>query len=139
MSAGAPTPIRVAIVDDHLMVRSGLRQYFGEFSDIAWVGEAADGVEALELLARTRVDVVLLDLSMPRRTGLEVLPEIRDRYPATRVVVLSGYPPAEFEPRVTQLGAVAYLHKECEPLAIITAVRVAGAGRDNAANDSPGS
>lgn len=136
MVPGTTSPIRVAIVDDHLIVRTALRQYLGEFSDITWVGEAADGVEALELLARTRVDVVLLDLSMPRRSGLEVLPEIRDRYPATRVVVLSGYPATVFEARVVQLGAVAYLHKECDPLAIITAVRLAGAGRHNAANDS---
>lgn len=123
--ASTPQPIRVAIVDDHLVVRQGLKQYLAEFEDITWAGEAADGVAALALLVSTRVDVVLLDLSMPRKHGLEILPEIRARYPATQVVVLTGYPPSHYEDEAKRLGAFAYLHKECAPVDILAAVRAA--------------
>lgn len=91
-----PEGIRVAVVDDHLIVRQGLKQYLAEFKDITWVGEAADGVAALALIASTRVDVLLLDLAMPGKSGLEVLPEIRARYPATHVVVVTGYPESHY-------------------------------------------
>lgn len=134
MQACSRPPIRVGVVDDHLLVRQGLRQYLAEFGDLTWVGDAADGVEALDLLAGTRVDVLLLDLALPKKNGLEVLSEVRVRYPATRVVVLSGYPESHYGTETKRLGAAAYLHKECEPLAIVDAIRNA-AGRGVPANE----
>lgn len=126
--------IRVAIVDDHLIVRQGLREYLAQFSDIRWVGDAPDGVAGLTLIETTPVDVLLLDLAMPRKNGLELLPEVRARCPATQVVVLSGYPESHYADETKRRGAVAYLHKECEPLAIVDAIRNA-AGRGVPANE----
>jgi DNA-binding NarL/FixJ family response regulator len=128
-------PLRVAIVDDHLIVRQGLKQYLAEFEDLTWAGEAEDGVAALAFMASTRVDVVLLDLAMPRKSGLEVLPELRARYPATHVVVVTGYPESHYGDEAKRLGAFAYLHKECEPLEIIAAIRAAGRKSPGAANE----
>ena len=126
--------IRVAIVDDHLIVRQGMREYLAQFPDIQCVGDAADGVAGLALLEATPVDVLLLDLAMPRKNGLQLLPEVRARYPATQVVVLTGYPDSHYADEAKRLGAVAYLHKECEPLAIVAAIRDA-AGRGAPANE----
>lgn len=126
--------IRVAIVDDHLIVRQGMREYLAQFADLQWVGDAADGVAGLALVADTPVDVLLLDLAMPRKNGLELLPEVRARYPATQVVVLSGYPESHYAEETKRLGAAAYLHKECEPLAIVEAIREA-ASRAGPANE----
>lgn len=126
--------IRVAIVDDHLIVRQGMREYLEQFVDIRWVGDAADGVAGLALVETTPVDVLLLDLAMPKKNGLELLPELRARYPATQVVVLSGYPESHYADETKRLGAAAYLHKECEPLAIVAAIRSA-AGRGAPANE----
>lgn len=131
-----PEGIRVSVVDDHLIVRQGLKQYLAEFKDITWVGEAADGVAALALIASTRVDVLLLDLAMPGKSGLEVLPEIRARYPATHVVVVTGYPESHYGEEAKRLGAFAYLHKECEPLEIVDAIRSAARGPGAAANEA---
>ena len=136
MQADNRSPIRVGIVDDHLVVRQGLRQYLADFGDIEVVGEAADGVEALALLADTPVDVLLLDLAMPRKNGLDVLPEIIGQYPATRMIILTGCPKSHYAEEAKRRGAAAYLHKECEPLAIITAIREAGPARDGAANEA---
>lgn len=126
--------IRVAIVDDHLLVRQGLREYLEQFPDIQWVGEAADGVAGLALVQANAVDVLLLDLAMPRMNGLQVLPEIRARYPATQVVVLTGYPESHYGADAKRLGAVAYIPKDCEPFQIVSTVRAVAR---NAANQTP--
>jgi two-component system, NarL family, invasion response regulator UvrY len=81
--------------------------------------EAADRVAAFALVETTAVDVLLLDLAMPKKkNGLELLPELRARYPATQVVVLSGYLESHHADETKRRGAAVYLHKECEPLAI---------------------
>lgn len=134
MNTQRPERIRVAVVDDHLIVRQGLREYLAEFDDIEWAGDAADGVAGVALVGSTRVDVLLLDLAMPKKNGLELLPELRARYPATQVVVLSGYPESHYAVETKQLGAAAYLHKECDPLAIVDAIREA-ASRTDPANE----
>ncbi|HSV79124.1 MAG TPA: response regulator transcription factor [Ramlibacter sp.] len=120
--------IRVGIVDDHSMVVTGLRLYFSKFPDLQVVGIAFDGYQAVLLLQQEEVDVLLLDLSMPGRSGLDVLREIKRASPDTKVVVLTGDPTAKYELQCRQLGAQAYLTKTTEPLAIVQAIRAA-AGR----------
>src|SRR5438445_9486658 len=84
--------IRVAIVDDHAIVRAGLRQYFSEQVDLTVVAEAANGREALDIVRKGEVDVILLDLAMPDQSGVDAMAAIRARAPELPVLILSGYP-----------------------------------------------
>jgi len=86
--------IRIAIIDDHAMVRAGLRQFFADEIDFSVVAEAANGRDALDIVRRGGVDVVLLDISMPDQSGVDALLAIRAREPALPVLILSGFPEA---------------------------------------------
>lgn len=118
-----PAVIRVAIADDHAPIRSALRRFFSFEADMHWAGEACDGVEALALVCSVVVDVLLLDLSMPRMSGWEALPKLRAAAPHTRVLILSS----QVDPWVTQKalakGAAACVHKDVEPSVIVATVR----------------
>jgi DNA-binding NarL/FixJ family response regulator len=106
--------IRVLVCDDHQIVREGIRQILADASDIALAGEAANGADAL---ARTRaggIDVVLLDIAMPQRDGLDVLKQLRAELPALPVLVLSTYPDRQYAVRCLKLGAAGYLNKSAD-------------------------
>ena len=127
------TSIRVLLVDDHVIVRQGLRQVLGDAEGIEVVDEAADGAEALRAI-RTRMDegldVVLLDIALPGRDGLDVLKQIKAEYPRLGVVMLSTYPDRQFAVRCLRAGAQAYLNKSADPDDMLLAVRkCAGGGR----------
>src|SRR6185295_4737853 len=103
--------IRVLIVDDHQIVRRGLKEVFAdEFAELD-VGEAETSQSALELVMAQDWDIVLLDINIPGRSGLDVLEEIKHRRPRTPVLVLSAYPEEEFAVRSLKLGASGYLNK----------------------------
>src|SRR4051794_26934101 len=103
--------IRVAICDDVREFRELLRFGLSEDREIEVVGEAADGLEAVSLVTALRPDVVLLDLSMPKLDGLEVIDLLRERAPESRFVVISGFAAARMEPLVRDHGATDYLEK----------------------------
>ena len=84
--------IRVGIVDDHAIVRSGLRQYLADHVDLRVTGEASNGREALELARVGDVDVLLMDISMPDQSGVDALAAIKARFPDLAVLILSGFP-----------------------------------------------
>lgn len=121
--------IQIAIVDDHAIVRTGLRQFLGEQVDLRVTGEAANGREALELVRQTPVDVLLMDLSMPGQGGVEALQAIKARYPDLPVLILSGFPASRYAPTLMAQGASGYLNKECDPQEIVEAIRVVARGR----------
>jgi two-component system, NarL family, invasion response regulator UvrY len=121
--------IRVGIVDDHAIVRSGLRQFLAEHVDLRVVGEAGSGAEAIALVQSTQVDVLLLDLSMPGQDGSDAIPVIRSQAPATGILVLSGYPAELYAPHLIRTGANGYLNKECPPGHIVDAIRTVARGR----------
>jgi two-component system invasion response regulator UvrY len=121
--------IRVGIVDDHAIVRSGLRQYLAEHVDIRVTGEAANGSEALDLARQGEVDVLLLDLSMPDQSGVDALAAIKARFPDLAVLILSGFPEAHYATTLLRQGASGYLNKECDPEEIVTAIRTVARGR----------
>lgn len=121
--------IQIAIVDDHAIVRTGLRQFLGEQVDLRVAGEAANGREALELVRQTPVDVLLMDLSMPGQGGVEALQAIKTRYPELPVLILSGFPASRYAPTLMSQGASGYLNKECDPQEIVEAIRVVARGR----------
>lgn len=121
--------IQIAIVDDHAIVRTGLRQFLGEQVDLRVTGEAANGREALELVRQTPVDVLLMDLSMPGQGGVEALQAIKARHPDLPVLILSGFPASRYAPTLMAQGASGYLNKECDPQEIVEAIRVVARGR----------
>jgi two-component system invasion response regulator UvrY len=121
--------IRVAIVDDHAIVRAGLRQYLEEHIDIKVVGEAATGREAQELVRKGGIDVLLMDLSMPDQSGIDVLGAIRARAPEVGILILSGFPEEHYATALLKQGASGYLNKECDPSEIVSAVRIISRGR----------
>jgi DNA-binding NarL/FixJ family response regulator len=128
--------IKVLLVDDHRIVRQGLRQVLSDLDDVQVVDEAADGVEALRLIRAWMdltdgpgLDVVLLDIALPGRDGLDVLKQIKHEYPRLGVVMLSTYPDRQFAVRCLRAGAQAYLNKGADPDDMIAAIRkVAGGG-----------
>ena len=121
--------IRIGIVDDHAIVRSGLKQYLAEHVDLRVTGEAANGREALELVRGGEVDVLLLDLSMPDQSGVDVLSGIKARFPDLPVLILSGFPEAHYATTMLRQGASGYLNKECDPEEIVQAIRTVARGR----------
>jgi two-component system, NarL family, invasion response regulator UvrY len=121
--------IRIGLVDDHTIVRAGLKQYISEQMDLRVVGEAANGIEALALARSGEVDVLLMDLSMPDQSGVEALAAIKARFPNLPVLILSAYPEAHYATNLLRQGASGYLNKECEPEEIIQAIRTVAQGR----------
>lgn len=121
--------IKVGIVDDHAIVRTGLRQFLSEHVDLRVVGEANDGREALELVREAEVDVLLMDISMPEHGGVDALQAIKARYPDLAVLILSGFPEAQYATTLLRFGASGYLNKECPPEEIVEAIRVVARGR----------
>jgi two-component system, NarL family, invasion response regulator UvrY len=121
--------IKVGIVDDHGIVRSGLRQFFEEQGDILVVGEADNGRAAIELVRTTEMDVLLMDLSMPGQTGIDALAMIRAKAPDLGVIILSGHSEEHYAVSMIRQGASGYLNKQCEPTEIVTAIRTVAQGR----------
>ena len=120
--------VRVVIVDDERLVRSGLRLILRAAADIEIVGEAADGIEALDVVDRDRPDVVLLDIRMPRLDGLEAARRILARDPAPRVIVLTTFDLDEYVYEALRAGASGFLLKDAPEERLIAAIRVAADG-----------
>src|SRR6218665_3601073 len=121
--------IKVGIVDDHAIVRAGLRDFFSDHVDLRVVGEAASGREAIDLVRNTEMDVLLMDLSMPGQTGIDVLAMIRAKAPDLGILILSGYPEEHYAMNLIRQGASGYLNKECDPMEIVNAIRTVAMGR----------
>lgn len=121
--------IRIAIVDDHQIVRSGLRGFFSDQSDFEVTAEAATGREAIDIVRRGEVDVILMDISLPDQSGVETLAAIKARAPDIPVLVLSGFPETHYATMLIKQGASGYLNKECAPEEIVKAIRVVAQGR----------
>jgi two-component system, NarL family, response regulator LiaR len=120
--------IRVAIADDHAVVRQGLRTFLELQDDMEVVGEASDGDEAVDLVERTAPDVVLLDLVMPRVDGIEATRRIRERSPATRILVLTSFADDHTVLPAVRAGAAGYLLKDVQPPELAGAIRTVHAG-----------
>jgi two-component system, NarL family, invasion response regulator UvrY len=120
--------IRLLICDDHAIVRQGFRQILGEVPDLAVAGEAADGPEAIQLVRRGGVDVVLLDIALPGRDGLDVLKQVQQEFPELPVLIVSTYPEKQYALRSLRLGAAGYLNKGADPAELIAAIRKVAQG-----------
>ena len=120
--------IRVFIADDHAVVRRGVRQVLEELGGFEVVGEAEHGRQVLDAPALASTQVLVLDLSLPRVSGLEVLRRVRAKYPGLAVVVLSMHPEGQFAGRALDAGASAYLSKERPPAELVEVIRRAAFG-----------
>jgi Response regulator containing a CheY-like receiver domain and an HTH DNA-binding domain len=108
-------PIRVVLVDDHVLVRAGLRALLHSLPNIEVIGEASDGHEAVEVIARHQPDVVIMDIGMPGLNGVDSTRRIVKQFPGTRVVILSMHANEEYVGRALDAGAMGYLLKGAEP------------------------
>jgi NarL family two-component system response regulator LiaR len=115
--------IRILIADDHAIVREGLRALIGTKPDMELVGEAADGVEAVLKARSLRPDVILLDLVMPRKDGIEAIGEIKRDNPKARILVLTSFAEDEKVFPAIQSGALGYLLKDSSPQELLQAIR----------------
>jgi DNA-binding NarL/FixJ family response regulator len=120
--------IRILIADDHAIVREGLKQIVGETPDMAVAGEAANGHEVLDLVRRGDWDVVLLDLAMPGRGGMETLRQLKKERPGLPVLILSIYEEEQYALRALKAGAAGYLTKDGAPDELVVAIRKVAAG-----------
>jgi len=121
--------IKIGIVDDHSVVRSGLKQFFSDHVDLRVEGEASNGREAIDLVRNADLDVLIMDLSMPGQTGIDALGMIRAKAPDLGILILSGYPEEHYAMNLIRQGASGYLNKDCEPMEIVNAVRTISLGR----------
>lgn len=129
-------PIRVLIVDDHKMVRRGLRAFLLSFDDFELVGEAANGQEACVHCQSLQPDVVLMDLVMPDMDGVVATQTIRTQYPKTQVIALTSFPEEAMVQDAIKAGAIAYLLKDVDADELAMAIRSASQGRPTLAPEA---
>lgn len=120
--------LRILIADDHPVVRQGLRQIITETSDMVVVDEASNGWEVLSKVRASSYDVVLLDISMPGRSGVDILKELKDERPGLPVLILSIHPEEQYASRALRAGASGYLTKESAPDELVAAIRKISTG-----------
>jgi two-component system, NarL family, invasion response regulator UvrY len=120
--------VRLLIADDHAVVRQGIRQILTDAPEVQVVAEAATGMEALELMRDADIDLVILDLSMPGLSGLDIVRQMKQDRPLVRILVLSVHPEEQYAVRVMKAGASGYLTKDSAPEELISAVRHIAAG-----------
>jgi NarL family two-component system response regulator YdfI len=127
-SSPSPSPLRILVADDHLVVREGLRAILETAPDLTLVGEAADGAEAVRLAGELSPDVVLMDLRMPGVDGIEAIRQIKARYPAVEIVILTTYDDDATIVRGLRAGARGYLLKDAGRRVLFEAIRAAARG-----------
>lgn len=123
------TRIRILLADDHAVVRAGIRQFLERADDLQVIAEADDGEAAQRLIAETRPDVAVLDIQMPKATGIEVTRWVRNHHPETGVLILTAYDDDPYVIAVLQAGANGYVLKTATPDEIVEAVREVNEGR----------
>jgi DNA-binding NarL/FixJ family response regulator len=121
--------IRVFIADDHAIVREGLKQILAEQRDIVVAGEAENGNDAVRLFRKSRCQVMLLDISMPDRNGIEVLRLVKKEKPELAVLMLSMHREDQYAIRSLKAGAAGYLTKQSAPRELVTAIRQVAGGQ----------
>jgi two-component system invasion response regulator UvrY len=120
--------IKVLVCDDHLIVRQGIKQILADAGDIAVAGEAGNGPDTVTRVRAGGIDVVLLDIAMPQRDGLDVLRQLRGEFPKLPVLMLSTYPDRQYAVRSLKLGAAGYLNKSADSEQMVAAIRKVARG-----------
>lgn len=123
--------IKVLLVDDHTVVRSGLGAVLAVSDDLQLVGEAADGEEAVRFCERTQPDVILMDLLMPKMDGVAATKAIKERWPKVQIIILTSFKEKEYVEGALKAGAVSYLLKNVSADELVNAIRKAAAGQSS--------
>ena len=127
---GSTQQLKVLLADDHELVRAGLERLLADAQDVEVVGAASNGFEVLRQVEESSPDLVLLDVSMPGKGGMDTLKELRQRFPGVRVLMLSMYPEDQYAVRLLKEGAAGYMTKESAPEELLNAIRrIHGGGR----------
>ncbi len=121
--------IKILIADDHTIFREGLKHILAEYPDLVVADEASNGRDVIDKIWKNNYDMVLLDITMPGMTGLEVLKQLKNDRPKLPVLILSMHPEEQYAVRVLRAGASGYLTKESAPDELITAIRKISQGR----------
>jgi two-component system, NarL family, invasion response regulator UvrY len=119
----------ILIVDDHAVVRAGLRQFLLDDPQVTKVDEADSGQSAMDALRRSRYDLLILDINMPGRNGLDILRNVTSAHPDTKVLIVSGYPERQYAVNVLKSGASGYISKESAPEELLKATHTVLGGR----------
>ena len=123
-----PHSIRIVVADDHTIVREGLKQILSAASDLSVVGEAQDGHQVMERVRQMEFDLLLLDMSMPGKSGIELIKQVRSEKPRLRILVLSMHEEKQYAVRAIKAGAAGYLTKESASEQLVSAIRKVAAG-----------
>ncbi len=121
--------IRIVIADDHTIMREGLKRILQEVEDIEVIGEAVDGFEVLATVRKAGFDLLLMDLSMPGRSGVDLIRQIKDEAPKLPILVLTMHEEEQYAVRAIRAGASGYLTKESAGTQLVTAIRKVASGR----------
>jgi NarL family two-component system response regulator LiaR len=121
--------IRLLVVDDQTVVREGLVAILANYSDVEVVGQAADGIQAIEIVTREKPDVVLLDMVMPNQDGLTTIPKIKENAPNTRILVVTGFAENDLVYQAIKAGALGYILKDATRDQLLQAIRDVAQGR----------
>ena len=121
--------IRLLVVDDQTVVREGLAAILANYSDIDVIGQAADGIQAMEIIKQEKPDVVLLDLAMPNQDGLTTIPKIKEYAPNTRILVVTGFAENDLVYQAIKAGALGYILKDATRDQLLQAIRDVAQGR----------
>jgi DNA-binding NarL/FixJ family response regulator len=121
--------IRIVIADDHTIMREGLKRILGEVAEIQVVGEATNGFEALTLVRKGDFDLLLMDLSMPGRCGVDLIRQIKDEMPKLPILILTMHEEEQYAVRAIRAGALGYLTKESAGTQLLSAIRKVASGR----------
>jgi len=121
--------VKILIADDHAVVREGLKQILSESSDMVVTAEASTGPEVLEKIGKDDFDLVVLDIAMPGRGGLDILKEIKNKKPRLPVLILSMYPEEQYAVRVLKAAASGYMTKESAPHELVKAIQQISKGK----------
>jgi len=121
--------IKVLIADDHALIRKGLKQILDDSHDMRVTGEAENGIQAIQMSLHNQYDMILLDISLPDRNGIDVLKQIKTNCPNTPVLMLSMHPEDQYAVRSMKAGAAGYLNKQSAPAQLLTAIRNVASGK----------
>jgi two-component system, NarL family, invasion response regulator UvrY len=121
--------IKILVVDDHALIRKGMEQILDDTEDMRVTGEAECGAQAIRMAQVSQYDVVLLDITMPDRNGIDVLRQLRLNHPQLPVLMLSMHPEEQYALRSMKAGAAGYLSKQSAPTQLVTAIRQVASGK----------
>ncbi|MDH5857941.1 response regulator transcription factor [Lampropedia aestuarii] len=121
--------IKVGIVDDHAIVRTGLKEFFSHHVDLQVVAEGANGKEAIDIVRQHALDVLIMDVSMPELSGLDALPLVKAKAPDLGVLIFSTHPQEHYAVNLIRQGASGYINKDSDPEEIVKAVRMIAMGK----------